>query len=403
MANTLVSPYITRLIGGNKTDNPKIYAQPLSDGRISLYLMYYLGHETKKNPKTGEKTLKPIRQKKTLKLFLYDNPRTPEEREHNKETAEIAKKLRYEGEQEYNLRETGHRIPKKKDTEFMQYFREYIDNYTKADTRNLKVAYKRFVDFLNDSPKYSIYAKGIRPAQIDKDFVLSFVDYLQKHSSGEGAHTIYARFKKVVKYATEHDVFMKNPCEGISIKVDKNVIRKAILSLDEIKMLVNTPFQGNPNIRRAFLFSLYTGLRWCDVRELTFANVDFSNRLLSFTQIKTDGHSASASVQIPLNDNLLSLIGEKGEPYDKIFVLPTYEASCKSLKKWVKRAGIDKNISWHCARHSFAVNVLSNGADIKTVSSLLGHSSIAMTEKYLHAIDSLKRNAIDSLPSFTLS
>lgn len=67
------------------------------------------------------------------------------------------------------------------------------------------------------------------------------------------------------------------------------------------------------------------------------------------------------------------------------------------MQKWVKTAGINKNITWHCARHSFAVNVLGAGANIKTVASLMGHSSIKMTEKYLHVIDQQKQDAINSL------
>jgi len=67
------------------------------------------------------------------------------------------------------------------------------------------------------------------------------------------------------------------------------------------------------------------------------------------------------------------------------------------LKKWIKASGIKKKITWHCRRHSFAVNVLSKGANIKTVSSLLSHTSVRMTERYLHVVDSLKQDAIDSL------
>jgi integrase/recombinase XerD len=107
----------------------------------------------------------------------------------------------------------------------------------------------------------------------------------------------------------------------------------------------------------------------------------------------------SSGVVIPLNDSLLSIIGEA--PVDKnclIFDLPTYESCCKSVKRWVKRAGIDKHISWHCARHSFAVNILNNGANIKTVASLLGHSGLKHTEKYTRAVDKLKEEAINSLP-----
>ena len=81
-----------------------------------------------------------------------------------------------------------------------------------------------------------------------------------------------------------------------------------------------------------------------------------------------------------------------------IFDLSTYESCCKSVKRWVKRAGIDKHISWHLARHSFAVNILNNGANIKTVASLLGHSGLKHTEKYTRAVDKLKEEAINSLP-----
>ena len=71
----------------------------------------------------------------------------------------------------------------------------------------------------------------------------------------------------------------------------------------------------------------------------------------------------------------------------------------KAVKRWVKRAGIEKHITWHCARHSFAVNILNEGANIKTVASLLGHSGLKHTEKYTRAIDSLKEAAINSLPT----
>lgn len=58
----------------------------------------------------------------------------------------------------------------------------------------------------------------------------------------------------------------------------------------------------------------------------------------------------------------------------------------------------DKHITWHCARHSFAVNILNNGANIKTVASLLGHSGLSQTEKYTRAVDILKEAVINSLP-----
>ena len=142
---------------------------------------------------------------------------------------------------------------------------------------------------------------------------------------------------------------------------------------------------------------------FCDVKDLTYRNVDFSNKLLKFEQNKTKGHSANSGVVIPLNDGLLSLIGEAPKDLDSsIFDLPSYESCSKSVKRRVKRAGINKHISWHCARHSFAVNILNNGANIKTVASLLGHSGLKHTEKYTRAVDKLKEEAINSLSELKL-
>ena len=270
----------------------------------------------------------------------------------------------------------------------------------------VEVALHRFKDFLNETPEYNKFAKKIKPEQITKDMVEAYTEYLQSRSVGEGAKSIYARFKKVVKYAIEHDVMIKNPCMGVVIKVDEQQLKKDVLSLEEIQLLVKTHYENeNPNIRRAFIFCLYSGLRFCDVKDLTFVNVDYSNKLLKFEQNKTKGHSASSGVVIPLNDDLLRLIGNPETPNDRdenIFKLPTYESCSKSLKRWVKRSGINKKISWHCARHSFAVNILNNGANIKTVASLLGHSGLKHTEKYTRAIDSLTQDAINSLPKLNL-
>ena len=97
------------------------------------------------------------------------------------------------------------------------------------------------------------------------------------------------------------------------------------------------------------------------------------------------------------------LIGDAPDDLNSsIFNLPSYESCSKSAKRWAKRAGINKHISWHCARHSFAVNILNNGANIKTVASLLGHSGLKHTEKYTRAVDKLKSEAINSLPELNI-
>lgn len=404
----------------NKTkENPKLEQNKLSDSRISLYLEYYLGREEKpvldengnqvyyedgKMQGKPKFSVKHNRRKENLSLYLIEKPRTPAERQQNKETLELATKIRAEREQEFKESMLGYRLKKDRTINFLDYFQAYIDSYTKKDLRMMQIALSRFKDFLKE--QYPIYEFSIKPELITKDMMIQFVDYLQSRSVGEGAKSIYQRFKKVIRYAIEHDVMLKDPCKAVTCKVDEQILRKDVLSLEEIQILINCHYENeNPNVRHAFILSLYCGLRFCDVKDLTYKNVDYSNKLLKFEQTKTKGHSANSGVVIPLNDGLLSVIGEPPADGNKdalIFNLPSYESCCKSVKRWVKRAGINKHISWHCARHSFAVNILNNGANIKTVASLLGHSGLKHTEKYTRAVDKLKEEAINSLPELKL-
>jgi len=386
--------------------NPSVKYRIIENGKtVSLYLQYFYGRVQVVDEATGDMKQKQIRKKENLYLTYLVNPKTPIERQQRKETKELAQKIRFEKEQEMKNDMLGYRLQSNmKKTNFLTFFQNYIDKYQKKDKRMMAMALRRFVDFLSnpETPEYNMYKECIKPNQITKDMITDFTYYLQSRSHGEGAHAVYDRFKKVMKYAVEHDIMIKNPCAGIAIKVDTEQLKKDVLSTDEIQQLINTHYiNESKEIRRAFIFCCYTGLRFCDVRDLTYKNVDYSNMLLIFEQNKTKGHSANSGVVIPLNEGLISIIG-KGEKDDVIFDLPTHESCLKSLRRWVKRAGIEKHITWHCARHSFAVNVLNNGANIKTLSSLLGHSSLKHTEKYTRAVDRLKEQAINSLPSIDL-
>lgn len=389
----------TYLIEGGIGDNPKLFGQALSDGRDSLYLEFYLGYEETVS-KNGNVYKKIRRVSERLGLYLWRTPRSAQERRMNKETLEIAKRLRFERGQEMLENAEGYRLKKNRTVNFHDWYDSFVERYTKSDKNKLSRVHELFREYLEEN--HGSLATTMKPEQLSRDMIRGFTDYLQSRFNGETPHTLYARFKKVIKAAVDKDVLRKNPCEGISIKIDKNKITKDILSLDEIQRLIETRNdKENPNIRRAFIFCLYCGLRWCDVKDLTYSCVDYSNRVIRFEQNKTKGRSSASGVVIPLNDGLLDLI-ERGERSERIFPLPSHTMCLKALRRWVKRAGIDKHITWHCARHSFATNILSRGANIKTVASLLGHSDLRHTEKYTRTVDSLKAAAINSLPELKI-
>lgn len=390
----------TRLIEGSTGDNPKLMAQGLQDGRDSLYLEYYMGFDLVES-KNGTLYKKANRKTERLNLFLWQSPRNPIERAENNETLRLAKQIRFERGQQLLEQGEGYRLKKDCNINFLDWMWSYYEAYTKGDKRHIKRAHDVFIDFLNATPEYQKYAKRLKPEQLDKEMIEGFTEYLQHRFRGEGPHTLYARFKKIIAAAVNKDVMRKDPCHGISITIDNGSLKKDVLSMDEIKQLITCHYQGESmNIRRAFLFCLRCGLRFCDVKDLTYSNVDFSNRLLKFEQAKTKGHSSASSVVIPLSDGVLELIGKpslEGNRDELIFPLPSHTMCLKALRHWCKRAGIEKHITWHCARHSFAVNILNNGANIKTVAALLGHSGLKHTEKYTRAVDALKQDAINSL------
>ena len=396
----------TYIISQDTTDNPKLGAKILSDGRESLFLDYYLGYQMAWSEKLGREVAKKNRRREYLSLYLWQAPRTPIERQQNKETLELAKKIRFERGQQLLEQGEGYRLKKDSNINFLDWMWSYYEAYTKGDKRHIKRAHDVFIDFLNATPEYQKYAKRLKPEQLDKEMIEAFTEYLQHRFRGEGPHTLYARFKKIIAAAVDKDVMRKDPCHGISITIDNGSLKKDVLSMDEIKQLITCHYQGeSENIRRAFLFCLRCGLRFCDVKDLTYSNVDFSNRLLKFEQAKTTGHSSASSVVIPLSDGVLELIGKpsvEGNRDELIFPLPSHTMCLKALRHWCKRAGIDKHITWHCARHSFAVNILNNGANIKTVAALLGHSGLKHTEKYTRAVDALKQDAINSLSELDL-
>ena len=239
------------------------------------------------------------RKKENLNYYLLAHPRKPADKEKNRQTLALAEKIRFEKEQQFKESQTGYRIMQNKDVNFYDYFQSYIDNYTKKDIRMMQIALKRFRDFMKGNKTYSIYEHRIKPNQLTKDMMTDFVEYLQSRSKGEGARSIYQRFKKVVNYAVEHGVMSNNPCNGVSIKVDGQILRKDVLSPSEIEQLINTHYRyENPQVRNAFIFCLYTGLRFCDVKDLTMAMWTIRIKSLNLSRIRQRDIRAAAHGEI---------------------------------------------------------------------------------------------------------
>ena len=101
---------------------------------------------------------------------------------------------------------------------------------------------------------------------------------------------------------------------------------------------------------------------------------------------------------MPISEQAFNLLGERQEPKAKVFEGLYYSAHTNlHLFKWITKAGIIKDITFHCFRHTFATLQLSNGTDIYTVSKMLGHRELKTTQVYAKIIDQTKRNAANKI------
>jgi len=366
----------------------KLRGKRQAKGLISLYLDYYLGSTIDKAGKA-----KAQRQFEFLGIYIKDNPQTTQERETNKSRLDLAYSIRNKREDFLISSNEGLLSPHRKKINFIDYFQNYADNYQNKDIRLVTCCLTHFKKFVGKD--------FVSLNEVNEGFVNGFKRYLQENLNGETPNNYFTKFKQLCKIATQERLFNLNPSENITIKRPGGV-KKEILSFKEIDQLVKTDC-GNFEIKQAFLFCLNTGLRFVDVKGLQWKHIDIEAGQIRKSQTKVK-NSSNPFVYIDLNNNAKAILSkqEKGNPTDLVFTLPTFEACLKSLKHWTKKAGIEKNITWHSARHSFATNLLMNNANIKTVSSLLGHSGLKHTEKYIHLVDELKKKAVDSLPDYNL-
>lgn len=277
-----------------------------------------------------------------------------------------------------------------KNASFLVYFQNFIDRYKKKDIRMFKYSLAKLKLLLKD--------KDISFSNIDISLVKHFKDHLTDDSklNGETPYDYFVRFKRVIMKSYEDGYISADfiqKMKSISI-TRKNVIIKDVLDHDELKSLYATEC-GNKQIKQAFLFACYTGLGMAELRKLTWSNIQ-KNR------IKTTRSKNDMPVNNEIPDFVINFLGERGNYNDLIFNdLPSDTAVWKTLGNWIKRAKINKHISFYCARHTFAVNLLLGGANLKTVADCMGHSSTKNTVKYLVYVNALKDEATMKLPNPT--
>lgn len=247
--------------------------------------------------------------------------------------------------------------------------------------------------------------------KVDKAFCQGFIDYLlYEYKTRDGKN--YAKtsalnyckgFISALNAAVRDGVISENPFSriGSSDKIHAPESKREYMTIDEVKRLIDTPFPGmrNPcDIKKAYLFSCFCGLRISDIKNLRWKSVLCERGLyrLEIVMQKT-----KEPIYLPLSEQALKWMPERGNKSgeDKVFNLPATDRINVLIKPWAKEAGIEKLFTFHTARHTFATMMLTLGADLYTVSKLLGHTDLRMTQVYAKIINQKKNDAVNLVNS----
>ena len=352
----------------------KVRSEKLNDGRRSLFLDIY-NNGKQKQPRLG--------------LYLVPE-RTDLDKQKNNEILRIAEIKKNEVEMQllhnkYGTEDIG--------AKYQDDFIVYVD-YMVKQREKTGVNYDTWLSMFKHLKKFTNGSLHFR--ELNENWLEDFKAYLIKgvKLSQNSAHTYFNKVKRAVHNAhrdkiigTDYAYFVKSP---------KMVnTRREFLTKEELQRLIEAECRY-PVIKKAFIFSCLTGLRWSDAVQLYWRDIQFvegKGYTIQFTQKKTKQYE-----YLPISETAVKLLGEREEDNSKVFIGLKYSAWHNvGISQWVMNAEIKKKITFHCARHTFATLLLNNGTDIFTVSKLLGHNEIKTTQIYAKLQDENKREAINGL------
>lgn len=278
------------------------------------------------------------------------------------------------------------RAPKRQ-LNFIKYFQEFVDE-NKPDDR-------KYLNTLRHFKK--LFGKTLYVSQVNNSSMQRWKDYLMKNFNGETPATMWRTTRAVINRARKDKWFSEDPAPGVSRPPVPDSNKKVVLFPEEIKKLCKTKMPDK-YCCSAWLFCIYTGLGFKEVKALKWTDISLSDRKMVYHRGKN-----KRRVTVDLSDTAIACLPERDPDIRKVFGLLPSDVSCgRWIKKWCKDAGIQKNVTWYCGRHTFAVLLLYHGADLRTVQSLMGHKSMNQTAEYLNYVDRLKSDAVSRLPKFDL-
>lgn len=297
-------------------------------------------------------------------------------------------------------------------------FADWLNDYIEGIRRNPSYSqstYRNYRSTVNIIKEYLQYRRRPRylMSKIDKKFIAGLLDFMKntyrnmksldnpKAMSQRTLHLHQTTLVRMLNMAVKEGVMNNNPfyALGKHERITKQQAERDYLTKEELLALAEAS-TTNETTKRAFLFCCFTGLRYSDVYALTWRDIKQvdSGLVVSIRAMQKTGKQ----IIIPLNQSALKWLPDRGgcKPGQKVFDMTCISACNKCLKKSAVTAGIEKNVSYHTSRHTFATLSLAAGGDLYTVSKLLGHSDIHTTQIYADVVMETKIEAVSRISEY---
>jgi integrase len=360
----------------------KLRQRKMQSGNISLYLdILYQGK----------------RRWEYLKLYLADNPQSAEVRKKNKETLRFAQAIQAQRIVEIQNKEYGFK-GEVDNTSFLAYFNDVVSTKKGGTQKVWQSVYVTLQAFCNESTRIK---------DVDEAFLEKYKNHLDRHKKKNGtllaANTkwnYYSKVTAVLNLLVKDGTLNTSPANNVQ-NLKKEDVERIYLTTDELKKLIATPVR-HTKFRNAFIFSCLTGLRWSDIETLKWGMVQHDNEgncRLHFKQEKTEGQE-----YLDINNQAASIMGDRGKSTEHVFRDIRYNAYIsKMLTNWATKAGIERKLTFHSARHSFAIMMIDLNVDLYVVSKLMGHKDVKTTQIYAKVRDKKKKEAVSKIPDFSIN
>jgi len=270
----------------------------------------------------------------------------------------------------------------------------FIENHIKENEHSNSKEYTKTL--LTQLSKMKKFRAELSFDDIDFDLIKKYENYMLSvlNNNKNTVNKTLTFIKNMLNKAIQKDIIKENIFRKIKIsKIEGN---RNYLSLSELKILEEMLTESKvdkyyKNVLKYFLFSCYTGLRFQDIKELRFKHIQ--EDIISLIM-----HKTKLIVKIPLSNKAKKMINEvlESEPMEaalpekKIFNVLTNQATNRHLKIIMETAKIEKNISFHCSRHTFATNSYNLGIPSVIITKMLGHTDVKTTQLYIKYSDSEK-------------